>query len=155
MKPLLSSIFLIFLSACTFAQIDTTSYPRERQEIRQLLQSQGPGTRIDCTDMIAVGPKGDISFSHQQWIEAQRKEKLIFKSVKPLPGNEFIRIYGGTIAVVNILINVNIVVDGRDLNIKVRRLEVYHKISGNWCRVAGQGTQVDETLFPIDTKSKL
>lgn len=51
-------------------------------------------------------------------------------SVRPIPGNEFIRIYDGTTAVVNLLINVNIVVDGRDLNIKVRRLEVYHKTSG-------------------------
>ena len=154
MKALFTSILLTCISAYAFAQIDTISYPKERQEIRQLLQSQGPGTRIDCSDMIAVGPKGDISFNHQQWIDAQKKEKLIFKGVKPVPGNEFIRIYGGTIAVVNVLINVNIVVDGRDLNIKVRRLEVYHKISGDWCRVAGQGTQVDETLFPIDTSSK-
>lgn len=154
MKALFTSIFLIFLSACAFAQIDTTSYPKERREIRQLLQSQSPGKLMDCADMIAVGPKGDISFSHQQWIEAQKKEKLVFKSVKPVPGNEFIRIYDGTTAVVNLLIDVNIIVDGRELNIKVRRLEVYHKTSGNWCRVAGQGTQVNETLFPIDTNSK-
>lgn len=136
-------------SSVLYAQVDTTSYPKERQEIRLLLRSQGPATNLDCADMIAVGPKGDISFTRQQWIEAQKKEKLVFKSVRPVPGNNFIRIYDGTIAVVNLLINVNIVVDGRDLNIKVRRLEVYHKTSGNWCRVAGQGTQVDEGLFPV------
>ncbi|MFD0795144.1 hypothetical protein ACFQZX_16090 [Mucilaginibacter litoreus] len=154
MKSLFTLIFLTSLSLGAFAQIDTTSYQKERQEIRQLLRSQGPGTNIDCADMIAVGPKGDISFTRQQWIDAQKKEKLVFKSVRPIPGNEFIRIYDGTTAVVNLLINVNILVDGRDLNIKVRRLEVYHKTSGNWCRVAGQGTQVDENLFPVNTNHK-
>jgi len=154
MKVLFISIFLIFTATYAFAQLDTTSYPNERQEIRRLLRSQGPGKQLDCADMIAVGPKGDISFSHEQWIEAQKKEKLIFKGIKPVPNQEYIRIYGGTIAVVNILINVNVVVDGQDLNIKVRRLEVYHKVAGYWCRVAGQGTQVDESLFPIETRRK-
>ena len=149
MKALLILTLLLLGTISLYAQVDTTSYPTERQEIRKLLRNQRPGTPVDCNDMIAVGPKGDISFTHQEWVEAQKKEKLIFKSVRPVPGNEFIRIYDGTTAVVNLLINVNIVVDGRDLNIKVRRLEVYHKTSGNWCRVAGQGTQVDETLFPV------
>lgn len=152
MKALVTLIFLTSLSLAAFAQIDTTSYPKERQEIRQLLRNQGPGAKIDCADMISVGPKGDISFTREQWIEAQKKEKLVFKSVKPVPGNEFIRVYDGTTAVVNLLINVNIIVDGRDMKIKVRRLEIYHKTSGNWCRVAGQGTQVDENLFPVNSK---
>jgi len=154
MKTLSTLILLLVVALGASAQIDTSSYTKERQEIRQLLRSQGPGTNLDCTDMIAVGPKGDISFTRQQWIEAQKKEKLVFKSVSPVPGNEFIRIYDGTTAVVNLLINVNIVVNGSDLNIKVRRLEVYHKTSGNWCRVAGQGTQVDEALFPVSTNNK-
>lgn len=152
MKAIFTFLFLTTLSLGGFAQIDTTSYPKERQEIQKLLRSQGPGISTDCADMIAVGPKGDISFTRQQWIEAQKKEKLVFKSVRPIPGNEFIRIYDGTTAVVNLLINVHIVVDGRDLNIKVRRLEIYHKTAGSWCRVAGQGTQVDENLFPVNTK---
>lgn len=149
MKYLLIFTLLLLFTNSLYAQLDTTSYPKERQEIRTLLRSQRPGTSVDCGDMIAVGPKGDISFTHQEWLEAQNREKLIFKSVRPVSGHEFIRIYDGTTAVVNLLINVNIVVDGRDLNIKVRRLEVYHKTTGNWCRVAGQGTQVDETLFPV------
>ncbi|WP_231424233.1 MULTISPECIES: hypothetical protein [Pedobacter] len=149
MKSLFTLALLLIFTSSLYAQVDTTSYSKERQEIRKLLRSQRPGTIIDCNDMISVGPKGDISFTHQQWTEAQKKEKLIFKSVSPVPGNEFIRIYDGTTAVVNLLIKVNIIVDGHDLNIKVRRLEVYHKTSGNWCRVAGQGTQVDETLFPV------
>lgn len=154
MKPLVIFFFMTCLSLAAFAQLDTTSYPKERQEIRQLLRSQGFGTKLDCADMVAVGPKGDISYTRQQWIEAQKKEKLVFKAVKPIPDNELIRIYDGTTAVVNLLINVNIVVDGRDLNIKVRRLEVYHKTAGTWCRVAGQGTQVDESLFPVNTNNK-
>lgn len=149
MKSLFTLALLLIFTSSLYAQVDTASYSKERQEIRKLLRNQRPGTMLDCNDMISVGPKGDISFTHQEWIDAQKKEKLIFKSVKAIPGNEFIRIYDGTTAVVNLMINVNIVVDGRDLNIKVRRLEVYHKTSGNWCRVAGQGTQVDETLFPV------
>jgi hypothetical protein len=152
MKTLLTLILLSIATLSAFAQVDTTSYPKERQEIWELLRHQKPGTQIDCNDMIAVGPKGDISFTHQQWVEVQKKEKLVFKSVRPVPGNEFIRIYDGTSAVVNLLINVSLVVDGRDINIKVRRLEVYHKTAGNWCRVAGQGTQVDENLFPVNVK---
>jgi hypothetical protein len=152
MKALLT-VILIAISACSAsAQVDTTSFPKERQEIREILRHQKPGTLIDCNDMIAVGPKGDISFSHQQWVEAQKKEKLIFKSMRPIPGNEFVRIYDGTNAVVNLLINVQLVVDGQDVNIKVRRLEVYHKHGYSWCRVAGQGTQVDEKIFPVNGK---
>jgi len=149
MKALLILTFLSLGTYSVYAQVDTTSYSNERQEIRQVLRNQRPGTLTDCNDMIAVGPKGDISFSHQQWVEAQKKEKLVFKSVRPVPGNEFIRIYDGTTAVVNSLINVQLAVEGRDISIKVRRLEVYRKNATGWCRVAGQGTQVDETLFPV------
>ncbi|MDN3586981.1 nuclear transport factor 2 family protein [Pedobacter aquatilis] len=149
MKSLLT--FIILCAACLYshAQMDTTSYAKERAEIRTLLRSQKPGTQIDCNDFIAVGPKGDISFTREQWVEAQKKEKLTFKSVRPIPGNEFIRIYDGTMAIVNVLIEVKLVIDSKDVDIKVRRLEVYHKNAGKWCRVAGQGTQVDEMLFPV------
>ncbi|GAB3787531.1 hypothetical protein GCM10028818_52680 [Spirosoma horti] len=144
-------ILLIVSLAITrvFAQVDTISYPKERQAISELLRHQQPTTLIDCPDFIAVGPKGDISFSHQQWVEVQKKEKLVFKSVQPVAGHQFIRIYDGSMAVVNSLIDVKLVVDGQDQHIKVRRLEVYHKTATGWCRVAGQGTQVDETLFPV------
>lgn len=154
MKTPLLIILLSLISLGVSAQIDTTSYPKERAEIRALLRNQRPGVLVDCNDMIAVGPKGDISFSRQQWLAAQQKEKLVFKSVRPVAGQEFIRIYEGNLAVVNLLIEVNILVDGGDMNIRVRRLEVYHKRSGNWCRVAGQGTQVDERLFPSEMISK-
>ncbi|MBD2755216.1 nuclear transport factor 2 family protein [Spirosoma validum] len=115
------------------------------------MRHRKPDVPIDCPDFIAVGPKGDISFSHQQWQGAQAKEKLVFKSVRALPGHEFIRIYEGNMAVVNFLADVQLVVDGHDVAIKVRRLEVYHKMPTGWCRVAGQGTEVDEKLFPIKT----
>ncbi|WP_439558366.1 hypothetical protein [Dyadobacter sp.] len=131
------------------AQIDTTSYPNERQEIKALMRNRKPDVQIDCKDFIAVGAKGDISFSHEQWQGVQSKEKVVFKSVRPVPGNEFIRIYDGNMAVVNFLINVQLEVDGREVNMKIRRLEVFHKNAGSWCRVAGQGTEVDEKLFPV------
>ncbi|MBD2757360.1 nuclear transport factor 2 family protein [Spirosoma validum] len=151
MKPTLILFLVILGSYKAFAQIDTTSYPTERQEIRELMGHRKPDVPIDCNDFIAVGPKGDISFSHQQWQGAQAKEKAVFKSVRPIPGHEFIRIYEGKMAVVNFLANVQLVVDGHDVNLKVRRLEVYHKTSSGWCRVAGQGTEVDEKLFPVKT----
>ncbi|GAB4014321.1 hypothetical protein [Spirosoma koreense] len=152
MKTLLTLLLLSLTTTGVFAQLDTASYPKERQAIRELLRHQQPGTLIDCADFIAVGPKGDISFSHQQWLAVQKKEKLVFKSVQPVAGHQFIRIYEGTMAVVNSLMAVKLVVDGQDLTINVRRLEVYHKAATGWCRVAGQGTQVDESLFPVAGK---
>jgi hypothetical protein len=149
MKSLLSAFICIHLAFCATAQIDTTSYSKERQEIRRLMQRQRPDVSIDCKDFIAVGPKGDISFSQQEWQEVQKKEKLVFKSVQVIPGHEFIRIYDGTTGVVNFLADVKLLVEGHDVNIKVRRIEVYHKTAGNWCRVAGQGTEVDEKMFPV------
>ena len=76
-------------------------------------------------------------------------ETVVFKAVRPVPGNEFIRIYDGKMAVVNFLINVQPEVEGHEFNMKVRRLEVFHKTDSGWCRVAGQGTEVDEKLFPV------
>ena len=140
---------LLLVGGNVLAQIDTTSYAKERSEIRSLVQNRKPDVPIDCKDFIAVGPKGDISFSQKQWQAVQTKEQVVFKSVQAIPGHEFIRIYDGTTAVVNFLASVQLVVGGRDVNIKVRRLEVFHKNDGAWCRVAGQGTEVDEKLFPV------
>lgn len=86
------------------------------------MRNRKPDVQIDCKDFIAVGAKGDISFSHEQWQGVQSKEKVVFKSVWPVPGNEFIRIYDGNMAVVNFLINVQLEVDGREVNMK----------SGDW-----------------------
>lgn len=147
-------IYLFFLcllaGIAASAQIDTVSYPEDRKMIRQLMHQSQRKDTIECNDFIAVGPKGDISFSHQQWLQQQRKLQLVFKSVDMVAGTEFIRIYDGTAAVVNFLANVQLIVAGKDVQLKVRRIEVYHKQEGRWCRVAGQGTQVDEALFPIE-----
>ena len=149
MKQPIFVLLALFVSYNAIAQIDTTSYPKERQEIRELMRNRKPDVQIDCKDFIAVGAKGDISFSHEAWQSVQSKEKVVFKSVRPVPGNEFIRIYDGNMAIVNFLINVRLEVDGREVNMKVRRLEVFHKTASGWCRVAGQGTEVDEKLFPV------
>lgn len=150
MKHFAISMILLLYAFKVSVQIDTTSYPAERKELKALIHQP---LRLDCNDFIAVGPKGDISFSFRQWKAVQAKEKLVFKSVQPVPGNEYIRIYEGKMAVVNFLIDVKLLVDGRDVNIKVRRLEVYHKGAEGWCRVAGQGTEVDENLFPIESEN--
>jgi hypothetical protein len=149
MKYFILSLFAVCSYVAVQAQIDTISFPEERAALRTLLHQREPKKSLDCSDMIAVGPKGDMSFSQQQWRAAQGKLKLIFKSVDVVPGSEYIRIYDGNMAVVNLLADVKLIVDGHDVNIKVRRLEVYHKSNGSWCRVAGQGTEVDEKIFPV------
>ncbi|TLV03522.1 DUF4440 domain-containing protein [Dyadobacter luticola] len=149
MKKVMLLLLILSAGYQALAQVDTTSYPKERQEIRNLLHQRKPNAGIDCNDFIAVGPKGDISFSHQQWQSAQAKEKVVFKSVQAVPGHEFIRIYEGNVAVVNFLANVHLTVDAKEVHLKVRRLEVYHKTASGWCRVAGQGTEVAEGLFPV------
>lgn len=154
MKNTLFLLLVLLGNYRALAQLDTTSFPKERQEIRNLIHQRKPNASIDCADFIAVGPKGDISFSHQQWQGVQAKEKVIFKSVQVVPGHELIRIYEGTMAVINFLANVHLTVDTKDVHIKIRRLEVYHKTASGWCRVAGQGTEVDEKLFPVMPASK-
>jgi len=141
----------VFVAA---AQVDTSSYPEQRRELLQLLRESGPGKEKSCGDLVAVGPKGDLSLSRQQWIEAQKKQQVVFKSVRLVPGSEIVRVYDKTCGVVNFLLEVSLVVAGKDLTIKVRRLEVYHHTTSGWCMVAGQGTEVDEQLFPVNESSK-
>jgi len=142
---------LLLAAPAAFAQIDTVSYPQERRQIRAILHGPPGGTNgaAACNDLVAVGAKGDISFSAQQWKGVQTQGKIVFKAVKLVPGTEIIRIYNGTSAVVNWLADVQLSVDGHDVALKVRRLEVYEKKAGGWCRVAGQGTEVDEKLHPL------
>jgi hypothetical protein len=151
MKKLLLSCLLAVGTLNAFAQIDTLKFPKERKEINALLHDPTfkIQTQNDCNDFVSVGPKGDINYSLTQWRNSQGKEKLIFKSVKVVPGSEIVRIYDRTTAVVNWLADVQLNVQGHDIALKVRRLEVFIKKDGSWCMVAGQGTQVDEKLFPI------
>ncbi len=151
MKKTVLTIVLTLSAGVAFAQLDTVSYAQERQAIRTILHGPGGANTSPsaCNDVVLVGAKGDISFSAQQWRGVQTREKLVFRSVKPVPGTEIIRIYNGTAAVVNWLADVQLTVDGRDLALKVRRLEVFMKKETGWCRVAGQGTEVDEKLHPI------
>jgi hypothetical protein len=150
MKKAMMTALLLLAGSAAFAQMDTVSYAPERREIKALLHTPGGANGpAGCNDIIMVGAKGDISFSAQEHRAVQTKEKLVFKSVKPVPGTEIIRVYGGTSAVVNWLADVQLNVDGRDIALKVRRLEVYVKKAAGWCRVAGQGTEVDEKMFPL------
>jgi hypothetical protein len=154
MKKLLLSCLLAVGTLNAFAQIDTLKFPKERKEINALLHDPTfkIQTQNDCNDFVSVGPKGDINYSLTQWRNSQGKEKLIFKSVKVVPGSEIVRIYDRTTAVVNWLADVQLNVQGHDIALKVRRLEVFIKKDGSWCMVAGQGTQIDEQLFPIKVK---
>ncbi|WP_324671530.1 hypothetical protein [Hymenobacter sp. GOD-10R] len=150
MKTVFATSLFLCSATVASAQIDTVSYPKERQQIRAILHSPGGAERVSCpTDIVAVGAKGDISYSVPQWRAVQKKDKVVFRSVKPVPGSEIIRLYSGTSAVVNWLADVQLTVDGREVALKVRRLEVFIKKETGWCRVAGQGTEVDEKLHPI------
>jgi len=150
MKALFVTSLLLFFASAASAQIDTVSYPTERQQIRALLHGPGGAERVSCsTDIVAIGAKGDISYSVPQWQAVQTKEQVVFKSVRPVPGSEIIRLYQGTMAVVNWLADVQLTVAGRNVALKVRRLEVFIKKDTGWCRVAGQGTEVDEKLHPL------
>ena len=150
MKTTIATALCLLATTSAFAQLDTVSYAKERREIKALLHTPGAANGpAACHDLIMVGAKGDISFSAQAHQAVQTKEKIIFKSVRPVPGTEIIRVYDGTSAVVNWLADVQLNVDGRDVALKVRRLEVYVRKAAGWCRVAGQGTEVDEKLFPI------
>jgi hypothetical protein len=76
---LLVSLFLLTATAAS-AQVDTVSYHQERQAIRTILHSPGGAERVSCSnDIVAVGAKGDISYSVQQWKGVQTKEKVVFK----------------------------------------------------------------------------
>jgi len=151
MKKLLFTCLSVAITVSSYAQIDTLNFPKERREIKTLMHDPEfkAQTQKDCNDLVTVGPKGDINYSLTQWKDSQVKEKLIFKSVTIVPGSEIIRIYGPATAVVNWLADVHLNIQGNDIAIKVRRLEVFIKKEGSWCMVAGQGTQVDEKLFPI------
>ncbi len=148
-RPLILFVF-ITTTFSAYAQLDTLSFPKERQEVKIFMHDPAfkVQTQYSCNDFVAVGPKGDINYSLNQWKATQGQEKLVFKSVKVIPGSEIIRVYNATMAVVNWLADVQINVAGHDIALKVRRLEVFVKKNGNWCMVAGQGTQVDEKLFP-------
>lgn len=150
MKTLFATSLLLLSATVASAQLDTVSYSKERQEIRAILHSPGGTERVSCpNDIVAVGAKGDISYSVQQWRGVQAKDKVVFRSVKPVPGSEIIRIYSGSSAVANWLADVQLTVNGRDIALKVRRIEVFIKKETGWCRVAGQGTEVDEKLHPV------
>jgi hypothetical protein len=151
MKKLLFTCLLVAITVSGYTQIDTLNFPKERREIQTLMHDPEfkAQTQKDCNDLVTVGPKGDINYSLTQWKDSQVKEKLIFKSVTIVPGSDIIRVYGPATAVVNWLADVHLNVQGHDVAIKVRRLEVFIKKGGSWCMVAGQGTQVDEKLFPI------
>ncbi|RYY54720.1 MAG: hypothetical protein EOO09_13325 [Chitinophagaceae bacterium] len=139
---------IAFFSA--FAQVDTTAYPEQRRELLAIIRESGPGKEKSCGDLVAVGPKGDLSLSRQQWIKAQKKQQVVFKSMRLVPGTEIVRVYDKTCGVVNFLLEVSLLVAGKDVTVKVRRLEVYHHGTAGWCMVAGQGTEVDETIFPVN-----
>lgn len=155
MKKILILCVLVMGTTSAFAQIDTLSFPVERKEVKAFMHDPEfkVQTQYNCNDFVSVGPKGDINYSLPQWKESQEKEKLIFKSVRIVPGSEIVRIYTATTAVVNWLADVQINVQGHDVALKVRRLEVFIKKEGNWCMVAGQGTQVDEKLFPVQKQN--
>jgi hypothetical protein len=88
MKNIIITCLLSMITTAALAQIDTLSFPKERREVQAILHdpTDKANDAAACGDMVAVGPKGDISFSVQDTKGVRSKEKLIFKAVKPVSG---------------------------------------------------------------------
>ena len=63
-----------------------------------------------------------------------------FKSVTPVPGSYFLRIYNGDAAIRNSMLDVVFEAPKGILSLRVLRIENYIKQKGKWYLVAGQGT---------------
>jgi hypothetical protein len=76
MKRVIFLLIVIGIALTGSAQIDTASFPEQRKQILDLLHHAGPGTEKSCGDLVAVGPKGDISFSRKNGRLPRQKNRL-------------------------------------------------------------------------------
>ena len=147
---LLVSVFSVALTVANAqsqlpppGKYDTTSFAADRAAIRKLAAAPPFSPAQHCNDdYIATGPEGRVSYGYEQWKAGFEKAGRTFKSIRPVPGTEIIRIYNGQSAVRNVVLDVVFATANGDVPNQVRRTEVFVKQDGRWCWVSGQGTRI-------------
>ena len=120
---------------------NTTNYPEDRKAIAALEMTQDSSIYLN-DDYISVGAEGRVYYGRLQEDNSFKKYHLKFKSVSPVEGTAILRIFDGTAAVSNAVLNVVFSSPKGDLHVKVIRSTTYIKQKGKWYIVYGQGTQV-------------
>ncbi len=120
-------------------RFNITNYPEERKTIEEMSNKQDSSKVLEG-DYIGVGADGKIFYSFIK--EFQNTDGWKFKSVTPLPGTHFLRVYNGNAAVRNVVVDVVFETPKGDFPIRVARTETYIKQKGKWYQVSGQGTIV-------------
>jgi hypothetical protein len=90
----------------------------------------------------------DLIYTHSNGLQETKTElikniqtgKLVYRSISPEQIN--VRLFKKC-AVLNGIINVNVVLDGRDVNIRLRYLNTYIRQKGDWRLVAWQSARLD------------
>ena len=138
---------MLFISVPPMAQIppagkyNTTNYPEDRKAIEALGMFQDSTLYLN-DDYISVGAEGMVYYGKLQEDNSFKKYDLKFKSVTPVEGTAILRIFNGTTAVSNAVLNVVFSSSKGELHVKVIRSTTYVKQLGKWYIVFGQGTQV-------------
>lgn len=120
-------------------RFNITNYPEERKAIEEMSSKQDSSKTLN-SDYIAVGADGKVSYSFTEHF--QNTDGWKFKSITPLPGTHFLRVYNGNAAVRNVVVDVLFETPKGDFPIRVARTETYIKQKGKWYQVSGQGTIV-------------
>lgn len=136
------------LTKADSTKLDLVSYPEARKAVMDARMADKPDKTSkskpnSCADdHVAVGPEGMRSIGFEQWDENRKKAAVTFKKVELIPGSMIARIYNeGKTAVLNYVVNVTLDTPAGEINLNVCRLETYINKGGQWCMVAGQGTQ--------------
>lgn len=120
-------------------RFNTTNYPEERKAIEEMSNKQD-SSKVLKSDYIGVGADGKVDYSFTK--EFQNADGWKFKSVTPLPGTHFLRVYNGNAAIRNVVVDVVFDTPKGNFPIRVARTETYIKQQGKWYMVSGQGTIV-------------
>lgn len=160
-RTLLTATIMLFMATNTIAQIppagkfNTTNYPEDRKAIEALGMVQDSTLYLN-DNYISVGAEGMVYYGKLQEDNSFKKYDLKFKSVTPVEGTAILRIFNGTTAVSNAILNVVFSSSKGELHVKVIRSTTYVKQLGKWYIVYGQGTQVQtETELEESMKKAL
>ena len=134
-------------------RFNTANYPEERKAIEEMSSKQDSSKTL-TGDYIGVGADGKIAYSFTE--EFRNTNGWKFKSVTPLPGTHFLRVYNADAAVRNVVVDVVFDTPKGDLPLRVARTETYIKQQGKWYMVSAQGTMVlSEEKKEADIKRRL